>query len=86
MNASRFRNLYVPSFVLRRSGATEALGASPSLWEALAYSIIVLSVSGIFLGIIWARTKRLRALVLIHAATDLLPNLAEFANVASVKN
>jgi len=37
-----------------------------------------LAVSGIFFGIIWARTRNLAALVIIHAATDLFPNLSGF--------
>jgi membrane protease YdiL (CAAX protease family) len=35
-------------------------------------------VSGITLGIIWARTKNLFAVMLIHAAGDLLPNFGSF--------
>jgi membrane protease YdiL (CAAX protease family) len=39
---------------------------------------VVLSVGGIFFGIVWARTKNLWAVMFIHAATDLLPNLKQF--------
>lgn len=49
--------------------------------RAIAYSIVVLAISGITFGIIWARTKNLFALMLIHAAGDLLPNLARCPNV-----
>jgi len=41
---------------------------------------VVLSVGGIFLGIVWARTKNLFAVMIIHAAADLLPNFGQFVN------
>ena len=52
--------------------------SNPSAIDAIAYSIVVLAVSGITFGIIWARTKNLFALMLIHAAGDLLPNFDTF--------
>lgn len=72
---------HAPGFIFRQAGAAESIGTTPSVFESLAYSVVVLSASGIFLGIIWARTKNLLALMIIHAATDLLPNLAEFMKV-----
>ena len=69
---------HAPGFIFRHAGMVEGLGANPSALDAIAYSIVTLAVSGVFFGIIWARTKNLFALVLIHAATDLLPNLAGF--------
>jgi membrane protease YdiL (CAAX protease family) len=54
----------------------EGLGPHPSPLDAVAYSIVVLAVSGITVGVIWARTKNLFALMLIHAAGDLLPTSA----------
>ncbi len=69
---------HAPGFILRHAGLEEAIGANPSPVDSIAYSIVVLSVGGIFLGIVWARTKNLFAVMFIHAATDLLPNLKEF--------
>ena len=46
----------------------------------MAYAIVVLSVAGIFFGIVWARTKNLFAVMFIHAATDLLPNFKQFVS------
>ena len=60
------------------AGEVEGLGSNPSAIDAIAYSIVVLAVSGITFGIIWARTKNLFALMLIHAAGDLLPNFGRF--------
>ena len=69
---------HAPGFILRHAGLEEAIGSDPSPADAIAYAIVILSVGGIFFGIVWARTKNLWAVMLIHAATDLLPNLKRF--------
>jgi len=69
---------HAPGFILRHAGLEEAIGANPSPADAIAYSIVILSVGGIFFGIVWARTKNLWSVMFIHAATDLLPNLKSF--------
>lgn len=71
---------HAPGFILRRAGLAEAIGENPSLIDAVAYAIVVLSISGIFFGIVWARTKNLFAVMFIHAATDLLPNFKQFVS------
>jgi membrane protease YdiL (CAAX protease family) len=71
---------HAPGFILRRAGLAEAIGENPSVVDAIAYAIVVLSVSGIFFGIVWARTKNLFAVMFIHAATDLLPNFKHFVS------
>jgi membrane protease YdiL (CAAX protease family) len=70
---------HAPGFIFRHAGELEGLGPHPGSLDAIAYSIVVLAVSGITFGVIWARTKNLLALMLIHAAGDLLPNFASFA-------
>jgi membrane protease YdiL (CAAX protease family) len=72
---------HAPGFILRHAGLEEAIGANPSPADSIAYAIVVLSVGGIFFGIVWARTKNLFAVMFIHAATDLLPNLKEFVEI-----
>jgi membrane protease YdiL (CAAX protease family) len=72
---------HAPGFIFRRAGTVEGLGANPTALQATAYSIVVLAVSGILFGVMWARTKNLIALMLVHAAGDLLPNFADFAHV-----
>ena len=72
---------HAPGFILRHAGLAEAIGANPSAADSIAYAIVVLSVSGIFFGIVWARTKNLLAVMFIHAAADLLPNLKEFVGI-----
>ncbi len=52
---------------------------------AVCFSVATLSVTGFFLGLIWARTKNLLLLVMIHAAGDLLPNFAELARVLGLQ-
>ena len=69
---------HAPGFIFRHAGEVEGLGSNPSALDAIAYSIVVLAVSGITFGVIWARTKNLFAVMLIHAAGDLLPNFASF--------
>ena len=71
---------HAPGFILRRAGLAEAIGENPSASDAMAYAIVVLSVGGIFFGVVWARTRNLFALMLIHAATDLLPNFKQFVS------
>jgi membrane protease YdiL (CAAX protease family) len=72
---------HAPGFILRHAGLEEAIGVNPSPADSIAYAIVVLSVGGIFFGIVWARTKNLFAVMFIHAATDLLPNLKEFVQI-----
>jgi len=72
---------HAPGFILRQAGTVEGLGANPTVLNAIAYSIVVLAVSGVLFGVIWARTKNLFALVLLHSAGDLLPNFADFVKV-----
>lgn len=69
---------HAPGFILRGAGVHEAIGTTPSPVDSIAYAIVVLSLSGIFFGVVWARTKNLFAVMFIHAATDLLPNFKEF--------
>ena len=69
---------HAPGFILRHAGLAEAIGPNPSPADSIAYAIVVLSVGGILFGIVWARTKNLLAVMAIHAATDLLPNFAQF--------
>ena len=72
---------HAPGFIFRHAGEVEGLGSSPSALDAVAYSIVVLAVSGVTFGVVWARTKNLLAVILIHAAGDLLPNFAGFARI-----
>jgi membrane protease YdiL (CAAX protease family) len=72
---------HAPGFIFRQAGNVEGLGVNPSVFDSLAYSIAILAVSGILFGVIWYRTKNLLALMLLHAAGDLLPNFSNFIKV-----
>jgi membrane protease YdiL (CAAX protease family) len=72
---------HAPGFIFRHAGVVEGLGGNPSALDAIAYSIVTLSVGGIFFGVVWARTRNLFTLMLLHAATDLFPNLSDFVKI-----
>jgi membrane protease YdiL (CAAX protease family) len=69
-----FGLVHAPGLYLRTGVTQEGLSANPSLLMAVGYSIVITSVAGFFLGILWARTRNFLLLVLVHAAADLLPN------------
>jgi CAAX protease family protein len=69
---------HAPGFIFRQAGEVEGLGAAPSALDAIAYSIVVLAPGAIVFGVVWARTRSLLAVLLIHAAADLLPNVGSF--------
>lgn len=72
---------HAPGLYLRGAGAVTALGETPSLLSAVSYSIAVLSLAGLAFGVIWAKTKNIVVLMLIHAWVDLLPLLPEFIRI-----
>jgi len=41
---------------------------------AIGYSVVITSVAGFFLGVLWMRTRNLLLLMAVHAAGDLVPN------------
>ncbi len=69
---------HVPGFYLRGGGTLDNLGEHPSLFMSIGYSILVLSVAGFFLAVVWSKTKNLWLVMAIHAFVDLLPGLPEF--------
>jgi membrane protease YdiL (CAAX protease family) len=66
---------HAPGLYLRASKTNETPGPEHSLLASVAYCIAYTSVAGIFLGVLWSRTKNLLLVVIVHASTDLLPNL-----------
>ena len=76
---------HAPGIYLRGAESITPGGGSLSLLAAVCFSIATLSVTGFFLGLVWARTKNLLLLVMIHAAGDLLPNFAELARVLGLQ-
>jgi uncharacterized protein len=70
-----FGLVHAPGLYLRPAATQEALGSHPPLLMAVGYSIVLTSLAGLFLGVLWMRTKNVAVLVIVHAAADLLPNL-----------
>jgi uncharacterized protein len=68
---------HAPGLYLRGAGAFEGFAGPPSLLLSVAYSIVVMSVAGLFLGTLWARTRNLLLVVVVHAAADLVPQLVD---------
>ena len=53
-------------------------GYSTDLVQVAAFTVASLSPIAILFGLIWARTRSLLLVVLLHACVDVLPNMAEF--------
>ena len=76
LGALVFALAHVPGLYLR--GAPGEQGHSTDLFEVIAYTIGALSPVALMLGVIWARTRSLLLVVLLHAAIYVLPILPEF--------
>lgn len=74
LTSAVFGLAHAPGIYLRSSLTQEGL-QNPSLLLAAGYSIVVVSVAGFFLGVLWARTRNFALVVVVHAMGDLLPNL-----------
>jgi uncharacterized protein len=69
---------HAPGYVLRGAHLMEGMSGPPDALAAAAYSIVVVSPIGLMFGVLWARTRSLALVVLVHGFTDLIPNLAPF--------
>ncbi len=72
-----FALAHVPGVWLRGAGAGEGLPADASLLTCTAYCIPVMGLAGVFLGVVWARTRNFWLVAGIHAAIDLLSNFQD---------
>jgi membrane protease YdiL (CAAX protease family) len=68
---------HAPGLYLRGAESEGVNEQLPFLFWS-AYTIAYMSVAGIFLGIVWQRTKNIWLVMAIHAMVDLLPNLDGF--------
>ena len=55
----------------------EGVASATPAW-AIAYSIAMVAPAGVAFGVLWARTRSLGLVVLVHGSVDLLPQLAPF--------
>src|SRR5262249_38950152 len=67
---------HAPGLYLR--GGPGADGWSSDPVRVAAYAIATLSPLGVLFGVLYARTKSLLLVVLLHGCVDALPNLARF--------
>ena len=70
-----FGLVHAPGLYLRTAATQESLGPHPSLLMAVGYSIVMTSLAGLFVGVLWMRTKNFAVVIIVHAAGDFLPNL-----------
>lgn len=71
-----FALVHMPGLYLR--GGPDVQGWSTDPVQVAAYTIAVLSPISLLFGLIYARTKSLLLVVLLHGLVDVLPNMAEF--------
>jgi len=71
-----FAMAHVPGLYLRGHPGVDGYSTDPV--EVAAFTVAVLSPVALLFGTLWARTRSLLLIVLLHAAVDVLPNLAEF--------
>lgn len=76
IGALLFSLAHVPGLYLRGSPGVD--GSSTDLLQVVAYTIASLSPLALLFGTLWARTRSLLLVVLLHACVDVLPNLADF--------
>ena len=68
---------HAPGLSLRGAHLMEGVDDPTPLW-ATAYSIVMIAPAGIAFGVLWARTRSLSLVVLLHGTVDLLPQLTPF--------
>jgi membrane protease YdiL (CAAX protease family) len=71
-----FALAHAPGLVLRGHPGVD--GYSPDPVQVIAFTIGVLSPVAVLFGTLWARTRSLLLIVLLHASVDVLPNLSDF--------
>ena len=70
-----------PGLYLR--GNAEVDGWSTDPIQVAAFTIATLSPLSIALGLLWARSRSLLLIVLVHGAIDALPNTTELVHIWS---
>jgi len=78
IGALLFALAHAPGIYLRPDTAGDQI---QGLTQVIAFTIGVLSPIAVLFGLIWARTRSLGLLVVLHASVDFLPNLSEFMHV-----
>lgn len=71
-----FALAHAPGLYLRGHPGVDGYSTDPV--QVIAFTVAVLSPIAVLFGTLWARTRSLLLIVLLHAAVDVMPNLAEF--------
>ncbi len=76
IGALLFALAHVPGLFLRGGPGVDGWSTDPV--QVVAFAIATLSPIALLFGTLWARTRSLLLIVLLHAAVDVLPNMAQF--------
>jgi membrane protease YdiL (CAAX protease family) len=77
-----FALAHVPGLYLRGHPGVDGYSTDP--FRVIAFTIGVLSPVAVLFGTLWARTRSLLLIVLLHAAVDVLPNLPDFVKTWAI--
>ena len=78
IGALLFALAHAPGLYLRGGPGVDGWSTDPL--QVVAFTVATLSPLALLFGTLWARTRSLLLIVLLHAAIDTLPNMAEFAH------
>jgi membrane protease YdiL (CAAX protease family) len=76
IGALLFALAHAPGIYLRGKPGVDGYSTDPL--QVVAFTVALLSPIAVLFGTLWARTRSLLLIVLLHAAVDVLPNLPEF--------
>ena len=75
---------HAPGLYLR-SAESEGISEQLPFLFFCSYTIVYMSIAGIFLGVIWNKTRNLWLVMAVHAGFDLLPFLGSFFHTWHIK-
>lgn len=76
-----FGLFHAPGLVLRGAAAFEGMSEAPGPLYAMAYSVAIMGVAGIPFAILWARSRNLWLVMIVHAANDTVAYLPDFIDI-----
>jgi uncharacterized protein len=76
IGALLFALAHAPGLYLRGKPGVDGYSTDP--FQVIAFTIALLSPVALLFGTLWARTRSLLLIVLLHATVDVLPNLPDF--------
>ncbi|MBI1782709.1 MAG: CPBP family intramembrane metalloprotease [Sphingobacteriales bacterium] len=84
ISAIIFGLVHAPGLYLR-GAASEGIGEQMPFLYFATYTIAYMSVAGVFLGIIYSKTKNLWLVMILHAVVDIIPNFSDFIATWHIK-